>query len=259
MSFFSEDHIRQIEQEYSLVIDKQRHLASFFTSYNFANEKATEYARHGYLRRIYTIVHCIERVFEKFPPNQIEIPSREMAHDATIALQAFVFNTFGVIDNLAWIWVSERGLKKAGGAPISGMHIGLGPKNKIVRLTFSDEFQQYLQGLDNWFSHLENFRHALAHRIPLYIPPYCIVEEDLEAYLSLEKLSIDALAKGDVNEHNRLIDQKEKLRVFQPIMTHSYLDKAKKVIFHSQMLADFNTIDELSRKFIEELKATTKT
>lgn len=33
------------------------------------------------------------------------------------------------------------------------------------------ELQAYLAEHDAWFEYLEDYRHALAHRIPLYIPP----------------------------------------------------------------------------------------
>jgi hypothetical protein len=252
---FSEDQVRQLEQEYFLIAEKQKDLVGFFTSYNFSNEKATEYARHGYLRRLYTIVHCIESVFQKIPPDLNEIPSRETTLDATIALQAFVFNIFGIADNLAWIWATERNLRRPGGELISAMQIGLRSKNEIIRKSFSDEFQQYLYSLDEWFEHLENFRHALAHRIPLYIPPYCVVQENLETYLSLEGQSLDALKRGDISEHERLTDEQKRLRVFQPIMKHSFIDSSRSVVFHAQMLADFNTVHEISQKFIAEIKA----
>jgi hypothetical protein len=87
-----------------------------------------------------------------------------------INIQAFVFNVFGSIDNLAWIWVREKGLAMDDGLPIPNAWVGLGKKNRFVRHSFSTEFQEFLKGLNDWFDHLDDFRHALAHRIPLYYP-----------------------------------------------------------------------------------------
>jgi hypothetical protein len=73
----------------------------------------------------------------------------EELSDATINVQSFVFNVFGALDNLAWIWMEEHGQKRADGTPIPDGHIGLGPKNTSVRATFSTDFQTYLATLDN--------------------------------------------------------------------------------------------------------------
>jgi len=44
-----------------------------------------------------------------------------------------------------------------------------------------------------------------------------------------------------------------KLGRFRPWVQHSFEEKAKPVVFHAQMLSDFNTVDELSRKMLDEL------
>lgn len=41
---------------------------------------------------------------------------------------------------------------------------------------------------------------------------------------------------------------------FRPLIQHSFEEKAVPFVFHAQMLADFNTIEEVGRKMIEELK-----
>ena len=67
-------------------------------------------------------------------------------------------NLFGALDNLAWIWVSEKPLK------VGKREIGLGPKCELVRISFSPEMRDFLIGLDAWFAHIIDFRDALAHR-----------------------------------------------------------------------------------------------
>jgi hypothetical protein len=49
---------------------------------------------------------------------------------------------------------------------------GLRPKNEIVMASLDVDVRKYLNSMDRWFEYLENYRHALAHQIPLYIPPY---------------------------------------------------------------------------------------
>src|SRR3546814_4019048 len=57
------------------------------------------------------------------------------------------------------------------GQPLNRNDIALRPKSKKVRASLPQELQDYLSGHDEWFRYLENYRDALAHRVPLYIPP----------------------------------------------------------------------------------------
>jgi hypothetical protein len=160
----------------------------------------------------------------------------------------FMFNAFGSIDNLAWVWVSEKELD------IYKLRVGLGPNNIAVRKSLSAEFQEYLKGLDPWFAHLEDFRHALAHRISLYVPPYIITLDKETAYRDLEKRINEAAGSGNFQEYNKLLAEQTALGVFRPWMLHSTAETPGYVPFHPQLIADFNTIEELGRKMIDELR-----
>jgi hypothetical protein len=78
-------------------------------------------------------LHCINRVFHLIPTHQKDLPKRNNLFDATVNIQAFVFNVFGTLDNLAWIWVTEREVTKADGALLPPAQIGLGKGYKLVR------------------------------------------------------------------------------------------------------------------------------
>ena len=64
-------------------------------------------------------------VFTLLPPEWVDIPSSEERHDAEIHVQAFLFNTFAAIYNLAWIWVSEKNIRKPDGSELAHRHVGL--------------------------------------------------------------------------------------------------------------------------------------
>ena len=57
----------------------------------------------------------------------------------------------------------------------------------------------------------------------------------------------------DFVRYERLQAEQDSLMTFRPWMTHSFEEKAGVVHFHRQLLADFNTIDELGRKMLVEL------
>ncbi len=168
-------------------------------------------------------------------------------------MQAFVFNTFGVLDNLAFIWVSEKNVRGGNGRPLPNARIGLTPDKAQVRASFSAPMQAYLSGLDPWFAYLGSFRHSLGHRIPLYIPPYCVTDANQAQYQLVGEQMNQALRRWDLEEHERLQAEQLALAFFRPWMQHSFEEAARPVIFHSQVLADFATIEELSLKLLEEL------
>ncbi len=49
------------------------------------------------------LVRAIDQVYEVLPPEKEYIPEHNEVMGATIAIQSFVLNTFGCLDNLAWI------------------------------------------------------------------------------------------------------------------------------------------------------------
>jgi hypothetical protein len=97
----------------------------------------------------------------------------------------------GCLDNLAWIWVTEKQLKTARGKPLTGNLVGFSRRN--IYESFSTEFQHYLEGLNGWFEGMEGYRHALAHRIPLYIPPFAVHPTKIELYDDFENQKNEAL------------------------------------------------------------------
>jgi hypothetical protein len=220
-------------------------LADAYAHFPYQTKGGKEYATHGYLRRFSTMHHCIERVFELLPPELAALPDQGVLMDATICIQAFVMNVFGALDNLAWIWVGERPLN------VGKMEVGLGPKCKAVRASFSQEMQHYLFGLGPWFDHIVDFRDALAHRIPLYIPPYIVPDENDAAYGAIEDRKF---ATKDVDEYGRLKAEQLKLVAFHPVMKHTLHDKKPPVVFHFQLLRDFATVEEIAEKMLDELK-----
>jgi hypothetical protein len=208
---------------------------------------------HGFCRRLGTLIRAIDQVYEILPPERDDIPERDEVVDATISIQSFVFNTFGCLDNLAWIWVYEKDLKGKDGADVDPTWVGLGKNNKHVRQSFSDEFRTFLESRQNWFDAIKGFRDSLAHRIPLYIPPYIVASENMDEYNRLERASGEALQRVDVKEYDRLQAEQKKLGRFRPWMTHSQYEKAPSIIFHTQLLSDYVTIDEFGRTMLEEL------
>jgi hypothetical protein len=220
-------------------------VAEIYVTFGYKTVEGREFATHGFLRRLRMLVHCVERVFDLLPPEQERLPEDDILFDATLYIQSFIMNVFGALDNLVWIWVNEKQL------PIGKNKVGLGPKCVAVRNSFSSEMRDYLASLENWFEHLADFRDSLAHRIPLYIPPYCVPDIHQDAYT---KLSVEKFATQDHDEYLRLKNEQLKLVVYQPVMKHTLNDTKPPVVFHFQLLQDFATVEEIGRKILTELR-----
>jgi hypothetical protein len=250
--YFTPEALKALARDYQGVTEKHAKLMQAFVDREYKEARAKEFAQHGFMRRIKSMARSIANVFTLLPPEYDGVPDSEVRHDAEINIQAFLFNTFAATDNLAWVWVAEKNIKKPDGTDIPYGQVGL--RKDRVLASFSPDFREYLQSREPWFDHLEEFRHALAHRIPLYIPPYSVDPKDEQAYRELEAAMNDAARRGDFKEYDRAKTEQRKLAFFRPWMTHSYIEKAKIVVFHSQLLADFNTIDEMAWKMLEELE-----
>ncbi|MES2032532.1 MAG: hypothetical protein V4466_00010 [Pseudomonadota bacterium] len=203
------------------------------------SEQAREMMKHGVCRRISDLKHGLARVFEIIPLQDAD-PSRDAIWDATAFLQAFVINVFGTMDNLAWLWRLEADVRGRNGQPLPRNRIGLTPDNADLRASLSARTQAYLAGTDAWFDYLEGYRHALAHRIPLYILPKQLNDDEAAEFARLEG-QVGAPA-WDWDQWGAVLAAQRRLGVFEPVMMHSFGEGAHPVRFHGQMVCDFSTV-----------------
>lgn len=177
-SYLNRKQVAEIREKFSTIDGMTDRLVLRYVAYPFKNEQAREYARHGFARRLSTLRRCTQNVFRIVPPGTTKVPVKTKLNDARINLQAFVANVYGSIDNLAWVWVHERGLTDR----ISRGRVGFRTHHTEVRSSLSQEFQSYLQGLDGWLAYIIEYRDSLGHRIPLYIPPGGVRPNDIGQY-----------------------------------------------------------------------------
>jgi hypothetical protein len=249
--YFSAKRIAELNAGRDEVKRQFRDLRDRLHTRTYKTNRGAEFAKHGLCRRLDTLVRVIDQVFNLLPPEQDEIPLRDKVLDASMAIHAFVMNAFGCLDNIAWVLVHEKNIKGKGGAELDPKMVGLGKKD--VRKKLSKEFLVLLDKHQDWLANLIDFRDSLAHRIPLYIPPYTVPKENVEKYNQLDKAKWEEPAKSNPQEYEKLEAEQLKLCHFVPGMTHSIFDEAPQVEFHSQLLNDYVTIDEYARTLLEEL------
>lgn len=257
MAYFSDDQISELNDTLNTVDARAEVLVESYLIRQYQTQAGSEYARHGFCRRVNSLAHCVTRVYELLPLELDGLPELQARDDATAFIQSFVFNTFSALDNLALIWVNEKTVLGKNGKPLPSPMIGLTADKKSVRASFPAEFAEYLSSIDNWFQNLVRFRHALGHRIPLYIPPFTIDPSEIPEYNRLEEESTVALKAHDWNKFNLLKGQQSSKQTFRPLMAESVYAEKAPIVFHAQMLADFATVEEIGQKMLSILPPMT--
>lgn len=248
---FTPEQIEQVAQAMEEWLDREDQLFLDLMAFGYRNTTAEEFMKHGLGRRLRMIRHCVERVFESVPMNEAE-PTDEDRLDATAFLHAFVINVFGAIDNMAHIWCNEAGLRDERGRHLPRSWVGLTPQNLFVRGSLSEPFRAYLTGIDEWFGYLEDYRHALAHRIPLYIPPRFLDPAAQAEHARIQELMNQAFP-NDRDLYFALFDEQRRLGTFDPWMMHSFGETARPIRFHAQIVCDFATVVEIGEYLMREI------
>ena len=218
-------------------------------------ERAREYLAQGVARRAGLIGRCLENIFRIFPPERTALLSHEELGDVTINLHALVINVYGLLDNVAWVFVLERQAE----AQIKGGRAGVGLFNKATHEYLPPAVLAYVSSdtIKAWFNeYAKNYRDALAHRIPLYVPPFSVRNADEAKWKQLDSDISKRIFGQDFDAVERLKDEQEALQTICTAFTHSYSDSdaSRPVVLHAQLICDAMTVVELLAQVSEGLK-----
>jgi hypothetical protein len=169
MQIYKQDDIQKINSELFMVKSRSVGLMVQILelSSKLKEEKARGYLCCGVGRRLEVIERCIKNIFSIFPVERNNLLCQEELLDVAINLHAFLVNMFGLLDNLAWVSIHENKLADI----IDKKKVGLFKKETKKYLL--NKFCQYLDSpqMKLWHNqYLINYRDALSHRIPLYVP-----------------------------------------------------------------------------------------
>jgi len=251
IGYYKENDINEMASKFRELKAKHNSLQERISLHLFSTPKGEEFAKHGYLRRSDMLWRCVQKTFETIPLTLSEMPTRDHTKDVTIFLHCFMIHVFGACDDLAWILVHEKDITKPDGGELPRNWVGFRKANKLVRNELSANMITVLDGLEDWFEHVDEFRHSLAHRIPLYVPQYYIRHDREDDYRRLERESFEALKRGDLAEHQRLELEQIDLTFFRPWFVHSLSECSPTVVIHPQMLADFGAVLELGEATLQ--------
>ncbi|MFH1022337.1 MAG: hypothetical protein V1809_03005 [Planctomycetota bacterium] len=223
---------------------EQLSLSVVVAGQSISNVRVQEYMLRGAGRRLRLLRRCLSNVFRLFPPT-IQMPvSWDTLDEVQINLHAYVINLFGLFENLAWSFVLRHELE-----------LKIGDRKKIG--FFSESTQKYLppklkdylnsSTTVTWHKeYLKNYRDAMAHRIPLYIPPAVFTPEEGDRYAELEQAKAESIRHQDWDRIGQIKTEQARLGSACLVFLHSFSDDARPrpIYLHPQMLCDAKTVLE---------------
>ncbi|AEF84127.1 conserved hypothetical protein [Treponema primitia ZAS-2] len=212
------------------------------------NNKAREYLIHGVNRRINILNQCIENIFEIYPPDRNTLLGLSNVTTICINLHAFLINVYGIIENLSLFIAYENNLFDPSISEKKQRNkMGLYKKDFYIKLNdnlknhFSSEKSQA------WYNeYAKNYRDALAHRIPPYVPPMELSDEDIKMRNEIEEKINNYKADGtNYNELHEMLNKTWTIGSPANYFLHSFSEKSKLVPIHIQIINDMITIKEM--------------
>ena len=212
--------------------------------------RAKEHLLQGASRRLNVLRGCLINVFELFPVSATSPIASERLYDVQINLHAFVINLSGIFDNYAWSFIYQHGLEAEFANPRS-----VGLFTKKVQSFLPSAIRDFLQasGIRNWHrEYLTNYRDALAHRIPLYVPPSVLNPEKETRFRELEAEINDAVHDHDWEKRDELWGKQSQLGFPCFSFVHSFNEAgpSRDVLLHPQMLSDAMTVTAFGRIYL---------
>lgn len=249
MSTYSNAGLKELRAQLSKIQGKRNGLLLRMRPNELSNQLAKQVLEQGVLRRISLLAASVHRIFEILPPDTSDIPEKETLDLITLLLHANIFNTFGLLDCWAHVWVNEFRVLGRSGAPLRKSQIGLGSNHIYVRASLTPRLVKYLRSRDDWISRISKLRHSLAHRIPPYIPPHMVDPSKEKSYIELQYSRFSTL---DQNERARIDSEIAMISHFKALYLYD-LDKEPPIALHAQLISDFLTVEELADIFMAEI------
>lgn len=212
-----------------------------------------EHLTHGAGRRLSVLRRALTNIFRIFPPARPEKLNEEELSNVQINIHAYCINVAGIFDNWAWAFVLHHDLLEM----VGGKH-GVDLFKENLQKFLPPELARQAKSMREWHAHyLKGYRDSLAHRIPLYIPPFWLTPQETEQYLAIEKERHELLFSGELERYESATAELEKLGKSAPVFLHSFEfgDKYRPVSLHPQVLADCATVVECGNVFLQHWQA----
>jgi hypothetical protein len=212
------------------------------------SEEAKRQLRNGVGRRLHVMKKSVEQIFTLFPPAQQAPLQREVLTEVQIHLHAFVINLSGIFDNWAWAFLFRHGLNKE----IDRRNVSLFKREtqRFLPTVLRDYLSSQL--IAKWYrTYVKSYRDALAHGIPLYIPPAQWTRDDAKRYEELEKQKVECIKQGEWDRLDAVWAEQDSVGHSCPQFLYEFCGEQNSgpVYLHPQVLCDGMTVTEFGHKY----------
>ena len=249
---YSKERIQDLARHYGLTIQELRELqtACVRACDGIDNPSVLEHLTHGAGRRLSVLIRAIENSFYILDPELTRPLERDALVDLQINLHAFLINIVGIFDNWAWCFCFRHNLADV---LENQTNVDLFKRNLQSKLPAPLRDHLTQESTRTWHKrYLKNYRDALAHRIPPYIPPSRIDPSDADRYRALEAERTPCILAGNWERLEQIKVETEALEhpVFAFLHSYSVDSGPKPIVLHPQLLSDAMTVTEFGRKFM---------
>ena len=258
---YDEQTLKNIAEKYAEVGRIYDQLALRLSSMvsSLRNARAKEYLTQGVGRRLSILNRCIRNIFGIFPVGRTEHLAPEELADLDINLHAFFINVSGILDNLGWVFVFENDLLVGSSQEGKLGKEDIGLFKKKTQSCLPEKLLKYLntEHIKKWYDeYSKNYRDALAHRIPLYVPPFVLNKEEQEKSLALENQihALDLSVHGNFAIYDQLRKKQKELGQASSLFIHSFDEASQPMPLHAQVLIDYVTVEEIFNSFCENMR-----
>lgn len=242
---------QQLNLEYLKVYTRYQSLRFNFMYLNLKVREAERYKTFGVTRRLGILSECVENIFNIYPLNSRRNPTDKEISNLTINLQCFIFNLYGVFDDLAIIWAYEsKFIEKKDNIREISFFINkeednknqnnkkIKQNNKKIKQynNLPESIRNLIENRKDWKKYHMDIRNAIAHRIPIYLAKKYDSKEDAERYNNLKTIQDEIPFSLKIVYS---LDNSEDIYVFN---------------LHKQIIIDYKTLEEFIVLFMNELK-----
>ena len=184
---------------------------------SLSNQEAAYYMRYGGGRRMGMIFHGYNEIVWNAPVDRTKSLSRDEQHSLSGAINNIYMHLFGALDNFVLSILHEKETDAAAGLTPQQIYLfspALGSLDAF-RILHGE-----LDGLRQWFRDAKTRRNPVAHRIPFYIGPAVLSNEDADLYRGLDTQFYDAIKNMDFQLADEIDQRKDELGRFAPYFIH---------------------------------------
>jgi len=162
--------------------------------------------------------HAYQHISVVADPTRTQPLTHDEQKDLSRDLNVLYMHTRGVLDNFAWSLLYERHPHIA--PRVNPYDVGLFSQKYRAQCPCFVEIEKDIDVHRDWDKDLKERRDPVAHRIPLYIPPSFLSEQEGSAYHRLWDRYSKEIAELKVTEAGATLEEMERIGRFIPHFLH---------------------------------------